>query len=292
MPLEPGRALSRFALDAGLVAAAREEGVAFLPGARASLGPVAADHRVVWVEGAGGGAKIRARVVLDATGLGGLADRARARQEVVAGSRIGLGAVFEDPAYPVRSGALHMVVGRSGYVGLVRVESGQLNVAAAVDPGALRSATPSRVIAEILASAGAAPLTRSPVADWRGTPTLTRRSLDVGGERLLRLGDAGGYVEPFTGEGMCWAFAAAVAVAPLAVSGAERWTPELADAWRRYDAGVLRRARRMCRLLSVALRRPRLVEAALAAVQLAPALARPVVRKVARAPDLAPAMSP
>ena len=37
--------------------------------------------------------------------------------------------------------------------------------------------------------------------------------------RLLLLGDAAGYVEPFTGEGMAWGLTAATLAAPLASSG-------------------------------------------------------------------------
>mgnify|MGYP000400909409 CR=1 FL=1 len=37
---------------------------------------------------------------------------------------------------------------------------------------------------------------------WRGTAKLTRKTSPVAAGRVLVLGDASGYVEPFTGEGM------------------------------------------------------------------------------------------
>ena len=42
-------------------------------------------------------------------------------------------------------------------------------------------------------------------AEWRGTPLLTRRESRLAANRLFLLGDAAGYAEPFTGEGMTWA---------------------------------------------------------------------------------------
>ena len=40
---------------------------------------------------------------------------------------------------------------------------------------------------------------------WHGTPGLTRRTRPLARDRLFYLGDAAGYVEPFTGEGIAWA---------------------------------------------------------------------------------------
>jgi flavin-dependent dehydrogenase len=184
-----------------------------------------------------------------------------------------------------------MVVGEHGYVGLVRVESGGINVAAAVDPAALRGSSPERVISAIFASAGTSEPSREHTSGWRGTPALTRAPDDVAAERLFRLGDAAGYVEPFTGEGMCWALSQAVAVAPMAIVGARRWDPSLAEAWRRHDARSLGRARRLCRVLAAGLRRPRLVQLASAALESAPFLARPLVRRASREPSPALAIS-
>ena len=61
-----------------------------------------------------------------------------------------------------------------------------------------------RLVAEILQQAQL-PLPDGLVeAPWRGTPLLTRRSAHRAGTRIFALGDATGYVEPFTGEGMAW----------------------------------------------------------------------------------------
>lgn len=291
LPLVGARALSRAAFDDALVEAAREQGVEFWSATKARLGAAHDDHRVLRVERDGVEVEVRAGVVLDATGLGGALVAADApAASVAAGSRIGLGATFDDPRYPVRVGDLHMVVGRTGYVGIVRVESGVLNVAAAVDPGALQGTRPDRVIANILSSCHLEPLRGDPVTEWRGTPLLTRSPGDLGAERLFRLGDAAGYVEPFTGEGMCWALGSARAVAPLAAAGAARWDVSLLEAWRGYHSAAVREARRLCRVLTPALRLPWLVDGALATLGVMPGLAAPFVRRAARPPASLPAL--
>ena len=279
-----GSALSRHALDAALVEAARAAGAAWWPGARARLGELRGGCRTVHVDDATGSHPVLARVVVDATGLGAPLDR-DARQPPRDGSRLGVGALFEGRRYGVEDGILHMVVGRSGYVGLVRLESGDLNVAAAIDQDALRGSSPAEAVGEILASAGWPRLEELPAREWRGTPLMTRNVEDVVRDRVLRLGDAAGYVEPFTGEGMCWGMSAAVAVAPLAIAGADDWTPQVATAWRRYHRESLSRARRLSRVLSPLLRHPRLVSAAVAGLSIVPSLARPFVRVAARAPE-------
>jgi flavin-dependent dehydrogenase len=280
LPLGGGYAISRSALDQALAESAVAEGAIFWSGARASLGRVEGTERVVLVARREGPVELRASVVLDATGLGGeLVARPR--------SRIGLGASLEDPTYPAQTGELHMIVGRGGYVGLVRVESGALNVAAAVDPVGLGGTRPRDALATLLVGAGMPLPAGWHEAEWRGTPRLTRSAADVGGERLFRLGDANGYVEPFTGEGMCWAFDAAVAVAPLAAAAVGGWQPDLSHRWEAYCAATLRPAQRLCRALAPALRRSWLVGGAMAALQRAPGLAGPLLRKAARAPSSA-----
>ena len=290
LDLVDGRAVSRAALDDALVEAARAAGASWWPGARVRLGGLRGARRTVEVTDEAGVREVHASVVLDATGLGGQLG-AGSGTEVAAGSRMGLGATFDDRQYPVTVGDLHMAVGRTGYVGLVRIESGALNIAAALDPGCLKRSTPADAVAEILTSAGLPTVGGAASADWRGTPLLTRTPDDFGEDRLLRLGDAAGYVEPFTGEGMCWAMSAGVAVAPLALEAATRWTPEVLRRWRRYNRRTLASARKLCSVLTPLLRRPRLVSTAIAALEAAPSLATPLVTMAARPPRPAGATS-
>ena len=289
LPLAGTVALSRAALDRALADAAASAGACVRVGATASLGTATGSQRVVVVRWRGRAERHTARVVVDATGLGGglggatgVAERQPYR--VAPGSRIGLGAVFDAGQVALPRGELRMVAGAHGYVGMVRVEDGRVNVAAAVEPDAVRRRGPGEAVAEILAESGLEALPASPALGWRGTPTLTRRPTELGGARLLRLGDAAGYVEPFTGEGICWALDSALVAAELAARGARDWRPEILEAWRVYHAGSLERARVLCRLLAWGLRRPRLVSNAVRVLGRAPAVARPLVSWAAGRP--------
>jgi len=90
------------------------------------------------------------------------------------------------------------------------------------------------------------------------------------------LGDAAGYVEPFTGEGIAWALATGAAVAPLAARAPAGWQPALARQWADVHRRIVGR-RFLCRATAAILRRPRLVRLAIRLLALAPALAAPIV---------------
>ena len=55
-------------------------------------------------------------------------------------------------------------------------------------------------IARVLQESGFGAIDGLESANWSGTVRLTRRLLRPAGNRVLLLGDAAGYVEPFTGE--------------------------------------------------------------------------------------------
>src|SRR5207237_8399470 len=94
---------------------------------------------------------------------------------------------------------------------------------------------------------------------WRGTPALTRQTPRPAAERVMVLGDAAGYVEPFTGEGMAWALASARALTPLAVEAVGGWQPDLARRWQSLHRRLFGPRRRLCSAVTRLLRWPRLV---------------------------------
>lgn len=282
-PLPGGLALSRRTFDALLAAAAVESGAALLQETTAEVGPlVDAGRRVTLRAADGPRAELTARVVVSADGLGHSSLRGGApwaASQVARGARLGLGAVLEGAGSAVPAGVIRMAVGRGGYVGLVRVEAGRLNVAAAVDEPWLRDrGGPAAATERLLTAAGFSTVAGWHEADWHGTLPLTRQTPRRAAERLLLLGDATGYVEPFTGEGMAWALAAAWEAAPLVERAARAWRPELTGQWESLHARVVSRRQAWCRLLAAGLRRPWVVEAALAAAALAPGWTAPLVR--------------
>jgi 2-polyprenyl-6-methoxyphenol hydroxylase-like FAD-dependent oxidoreductase len=151
-------------------------------------------------------------------------------------------------------------------------------VATALDPSRVRENGLGPTVAAILDEAGFPPVPHLASLPWRGTPLLTRHASRPAAHRAFALGDAAGYVEPFTGEGMSWALAAGAAVAPLAAKACRRWHGDLAMHWSvRYRQTVGRR-QRACRIVADVLRRPRMVRGVVAALAWAPTLAAPLVR--------------
>jgi flavin-dependent dehydrogenase len=176
-----------------------------------------------------------------------------------------------------------MAVAPGGYVGLVRTRSGQGNLAAAIDASALRAArTPETAVVQILSTA------RLDVPDlasgerWYGTLPLTRQANRLWAERIVLVGDAAGYVEPFTGEGIGWAIASAISAVRPVVENLELWQPHSIARWEAAERRRMARGQLVCRLVSSFLRRPRAVRVALAALSVAPGLAAPLVRHVCR----------
>jgi flavin-dependent dehydrogenase len=227
--------------------------------------------------------KARARLVLAAVGLGGmgLSSERSLAAVVQPGSRIGAGVVaVQAPAF-YRTGSIYMACGSGGYVGLVRREDGLLNLAAALDGAFIKeSGGPGPAAAFILDEVGWPVVPDLSELAWRGTPGLTRQAVHLAAARVLILGDAAGYVEPFTGEGMAWALATGAAVAPLACRAVERWQPEWAEEWTALHASLVNKDQRLCRWVMWVLRHPSLVYMLIAAVAHAPGLAGPFLRRL------------
>jgi flavin-dependent dehydrogenase len=277
VPLPGGVAVSREAFDAALVEEALAAGVTVRTGVRAVIDPVDCTGRVVRLDT---NEVVLARVVIDAAGLAGNTGPA------AAGSRVGIGTVLSADDAPewYEPGTIHLVVARSGYVGAVRVEAGRLDVAAAFDPAILRSRGPGPAVNDVLTEAGLPALDDPDRFTWKGTPLLTRRPASRAGERLFAIGDAAGYVEPFTGEGIAWAVASATAVAPLAERAVAAWDDRLIGEWNRTHDKLIRNKQRTCRVVARVLRHPRLTRMTVGLLQVLPRLSRPVVAAMNRSP--------
>jgi flavin-dependent dehydrogenase len=262
MHLAGGAVVSRERFDAGLAAEAVGAGCRFIDGAIAQVDGLSGAMRRVRLMQHGRCARLAARVILTATGLGqcvvpsGMAPRTT----VTGGSRIGAGCRIDAAPAAYAERTVFMAVGAGGYVGIVRVEDGSLNVAAAFDPALVRRArTPGAAACEVLAEAGAPAVAGLDQALWQGTPGLTRWTRPLSQDRLFFLGDAAGYVEPFTGEGIAWALASARAVEPFVLMAIERWQPRLAREWGRAYQQRIGRRQINCRAVAFSLRQPWLI---------------------------------
>jgi flavin-dependent dehydrogenase len=279
LPLPGGASLSRQRFDAALVEAAVDAGAAFLPGTRAALGGAADEARVVLLQQGERSAEVTARVVLAADGLGGtlLHGEPNLHARPRPGSRIGAGVIAEEAPSFYGPGTIFLACGQGGYAGLVRLEDGRLDVAAALDPALVRQAGgPGEAVEALLAEARFAAVPGLAGLAWRGTPALTRAAPRLAARRLFVLGDAAGYIEPFTGEGIAWALASAAALAPLAARACRRWVPALIDEWTALHRRLIGRRQHLCRVVAAALRRPRLMRGLVGVLSWAPVLARPL----------------
>ena len=278
LELPLGRSLSRGRLDLALGEAAVAEGAVWRTGTAATVAGPCPGGREVQLRSGGAAETTSARVVLVATGLGspGLTPAVGIRRRVQPHSRVGAGCRLETGARSYGRGTIHMAIGRHGYVGLVRTETGATNLAAAFDRDHLiRTGGAAAAAAGVLAEAGFEPVPEAHAAAWLATPALTAQCWPPAAERLLLLGDAASYVEPFTGEGMGWALLGALAAVPLVVQGQHHWSRELERQWVRRYGRLIGSRQRLCRGLAFALRRPGLSRCALAAVERWPALAAP-----------------
>ncbi len=290
LPLEHHFAVSRRALDSSLLDAAARAGALVSVRTTATSTQVDADRVTVELEDDAGKRSTTARVVVAADGL---SSRLLGAPAIADNSRIGGAHAFTitSDALPAAHppGRLSMAVGGTGYVGVVRLEDGRVNVAAALDRSAARrEGGVGRACARILESAGVDPIPGLAESVVAGTPALSRRVNVVARGRMFAVGDAAGYIEPFTGEGIGWAFESALALAPH-LRRARDGDPMAAS---RYTAAIesgLRRRQRLCRAVAWTLRRIPLVDAAVTLLREFPLLASFVVARLDSAPSEVPA---
>ena len=257
--LPPGRVICRTTFDSALMDAAMVAGVKVLTGAQATVEPAVQNAaRRITVVRDGRQESLNARVVICADGLSRTSVRhlRECAATIAPNSRVGIGAVVTGDFDVCPIGQLTMVLSRHGYVGISRVREHQYNVAAAVDRKALLRTTPAKIVADILTHAGICFPSDLLSAHWRGTPALTSRPKHVAAERVLLIGDAGGYIEPFTGEGMAFALEAAAAITPLATEAVQSWRPAIAESWEMLQREMVRDRQRTCQQLAWILRRP------------------------------------
>jgi flavin-dependent dehydrogenase len=283
LALPGGMALSRARFDAALVDAALASGAAFLPESQGLIAQVEASVRRVALVQAGRCITATARVVLIATGLGQAPSQGDpvVRSHAWDRSRVGAGcSVIDYPGF-YQKPMIFMAVGQSGYVGLVPVEGDQLNVAAAFARDIIKDCgSPGAAAQKVLAEAGfpSIPALASPL--WQGTVPLTRQTWPIAGERFFVLGDAAGYVEPFTGEGIAWAMMCGKAVEPLALRAIDGWDPSLPQAWTSLHRRLVARRQLLCRGLAFMLRHPWLARTGFELAIRAPSVAGLMIQRM------------
>jgi flavin-dependent dehydrogenase len=285
IPLPTGVAICRSQFDAELVQHAIEAGVTFLPRTTAHVAVERDSRAVRRVELRASGHSpwdVCAKIVIAADGLGhpSLGRLSEFRSVAQTEGKIGLAVELDLTPPWLSEGTIVMAIAPAGYVGVVATSDGRANVAAALRPGFVKSSGgAARLVDAILRDAHCS-LPAISGMPCRGTPVLTRRSVRLIHERVFVLGDAAGYVEPFTGEGMAWAIESAVVATAWILHLMCEWDPTKAVRW---DYALRQRTERnqsICRLASELLRRPGATGAALRVIRYFPGIVQPWVRRV------------
>lgn len=275
LPLTTGVSLSRSSLDAELITRAVQAGVEFIDGV---IGKVEQTHPspLILLRAGLEQQSLHPRCAVMATGLG-----ARGTEELPGRSKktrhnslVGLGTVVETKHSSFAPGTIYMATGLGGYVGLVRLEDNRLDIAAAMSKSHLkRYGETSEAVGALLAECQLPVIDELLEARWRGTPRLTQRLRRLQYDTIFITGDAAGYVEPFTGEGIGWALASGLALAPHLVRQLDAAKAPPNPSWEKTYRQLVGRRQRRCRWIARGLRSPRLVRLAIGWLEGHPSLA-------------------
>lgn len=221
--VQPGRmalGLSRYQLDAILLDHAASSGVRVIERAHVRevvreenrvVGVVATIHR--------NNHTLRANIVIGADGRHSVVARSLGlSRSVPAMKRTGLVAHFRDVQEIGDHGEMH--IGRGCYAGIAPLEDGLFNVAFVTASDALTSRTDT---VEAFFRAGLASLDgvadrltgASQVGGVRGVGPMAHRLRRTAGDGYLLVGDAAGFLDPFTGDGIYEGLRGAQIAAPI-----------------------------------------------------------------------------
>ncbi len=282
--LPRGVSLSRNQFDSALVRAAMTRGVTFLPGAPAQVLNASMDERSVRLGNHRYSKTVDAKVVIVADGLSGRALEGHQEFDFVtkANSRFGCGTIVEDAPDFYQAGRIYMACSSSGYVGLVRLEDGRVDVAAAMDRHFSRTNSgPAIAAAKILQMSNLPVPASLTTTHWSGTEALTRKRERIAGERLFILGDSCGYAEPFTGEGIAWALASAAGVIELVQKALIEWSPSLIENWQQKHKHLIQARQNRSRAIALGLRNDRLRHFAMPIISTFPFIASSIINYIA-----------
>lgn len=262
LPFTGSIVLGRDRLDTALVEAAIDAGVemAFETTAKVEADDTVTLSAIGTPIGTASSTVHRPLAVIVADGLGGRAlERPAFDWRVRPQGRFGAGVVVKSTPDAPPPGSLWMLADRTGYLGVVRLPDDRIDLAAAFDARAVRaSGGPAGAAARLLRTHDRPEMAAvAAEARWKGTPTLTRHRRTVAAGRVLCIGDAAAYVEPFTGEGMTWALESGIEAARFTHQALAASTS--LDEWNRRHARLFAAKHRRCRFISTAVSRPDLV---------------------------------
>ena len=233
--------------------------------------------------------RLRSRLVIGADGLrSGVARAEGLAATKRIGRKFGFALDVRCPRADLLSpDTIEMFVVPGGYLGVVNQGRGVLHLAGLVSPHDADASRPVSFVAtvarrfDLLGRVGLANAAALHAAKVLGAGPMPCRPRAVAGEWVALVGDAAGYVEPFTGEGMSWALTSAEVLAEVVADQSPGdWTPAAARRYRRAWRDRIGRRQWRCRLVSWSLGHPRWVGLLAGAVTRPGPLTRGLVGKV------------
>jgi flavin-dependent dehydrogenase len=272
----PAVGLDRERLDPALLALAADAGVVVRTGVAVSRvdlparggSPIRVEATERQGDQPGRGCSMDARVVVGADGIRSVAARSvGARRSAPFAGRVGLTFHLADPGNAAPRDA-RMIVLHDGYVGIAPVPRDRVNIGIVLGSSwrrQLANEGADGVCRRIVAAVGPAP---DDPADWRvsqrsdaiaGAAPIGQRVSRRAGPGWYLVGDAAGFLDPFTGEGIHRALVSAE-LAAEAIDRALAGDAAAADAYERAMRDRFLGKDRVSRLVQAFLGRPALFE--------------------------------
>ncbi|MCI0363300.1 MAG: NAD(P)/FAD-dependent oxidoreductase [Phycisphaerales bacterium] len=289
----PGVLVDRSQFDQWLVDAAQAAGVeVFQPASARSIRQGSQGTIVELVQGQER-LDVSCRVIIGADGVGswvarraGLAGRAER-----SGRKFGFSFDLKGDSHRgIDSDAINMFIVPGGYLGVVRQTGGDLHIAGLVSNGVKGPRDPvtfvrsAAVCHGALREVGLAQLQRSDLERFSAIGPFPWRPRHVANEQAALVGDAAGYAEPFTGEGMSWAIESAEALVRVAADARPgAWDAQLADAYALAWRESVGRRQRLCRFIGLALANQWVAKLLFSIGQRAPALTQRLINRAVAA---------
>jgi flavin-dependent dehydrogenase len=278
LPVPPYRVIDRARFDQDLVHAAASAGAQFSPETQARVRP---DRGVELMHADGHRETITPRTIIVADGIKGTAlrDLDRFAWRTRPNAHVGIGAIASALPRSFDHDAISMHHFSGGYAGVARLSDGRAIIAGAISPSWIKRQHDTTPMNALLRGIGIEFDQRTTFITNPGAPGLTRRRAAIEDDaRVFLIGDAAGYIEPFTGEGMTWAITDACLIvehALAAMSGSYR-----TGAWTNQHAQLNRRRKLLCHATARLLRSSGLTNAIISAGSRSRALSAGLSRAV------------
>ena len=242
--LEPAVGFDRSRLDPALLDHARDAGADVRVGQTVETADL--DARRLRIRGADGAYELQARVVVGADGPRSIVARAAGVARAARlPARLGLTYHAADERSAAVDARMRLI--RDGYIGIAPVPGGRVNVGIVLGPSWRTTVARDGARAVARAVVASVPAATDDPGAWRGRPPLDEvagawpiggRVARRAGPGWLLVGDAAGFLDPFTGEGLHRAFVSAELAAAAVDAGRRRRD---ARAFAAYERAMARR---------------------------------------------------